>query len=89
MDGLIGWASASRCVFCFPYYQDTAQEIMLDLLGRKIAASLQLDGLNVVSALEAVGAEQTPVLQTLEIGRAIYERLLEASEHAPRHPGTA
>lgn len=66
----------------FPIYENTAQRIAFDLLAAKVSASLQVDGLDVQSALEAAGAEgaeRAAIEAMLSMGQAIYERLLRAA----------
>ena len=61
-----------------PHYTGTAQEVAVDLVARKVTASLQVDGLDVRGALEAAGGElaaRVAAEASLAMGRAIYERL--------------
>lgn len=63
----------------FPVYPDTAQAIAVDLLARKVTASLQVDGLTITGALEAAGAgedAQEMVEAQMAMGQAMYEALL-------------
>lgn len=69
-----------------PYYAETTQAIALQLLARKVAASLQTDGLNIVSALEAVGAGHQTAVHAMAIGRAIYAELLRGGGHGQPVP---
>jgi hypothetical protein len=60
------------------FYARTAQEIMFDLVAKKVSTSLQVDGLDPRSALEAAGAsaEESGSLSTaLSLGQAIYRSL--------------
>lgn len=67
-----------------PVYENTAQTLALDLLARKVSASLAVDGLDVASALDFAGAgEQDDALDVMEMGRAIYE-LLTGEQRALR-----
>jgi Intein splicing domain/Uncharacterised methyltransferase family (DUF6094) len=63
----------------YPVYAGTAQATARDLLGNKIKASLQTDGLDLASALEAVGAADEATkrgsLTALSLGQEIYARL--------------
>ena len=59
-----------------PYYEDTVQKVALDLVARKITASVQVDGLSIEGALERAGADGTDdeaSQAALGIGQAIYE----------------
>ncbi|MFW6012218.1 MAG: DUF6094 domain-containing protein [bacterium] len=60
-----------------PFYKGTAQEILFELVARKISASLQVDGLDVRAALEAAGAgdHSDGLDAALSLGRAIHRRL--------------
>ncbi len=65
-----------------PYYAGTMQKLAVDLVARKITASVQVDGLSIEGALESAGAgtgadEANQV--ALGIGQAIYEAWLGAS----------
>ena len=60
----------------FPYYKATVQELQLTLLGHKIAASRQTDGLDITSALAAVGASTDDTMSSLSVGQALYEMIL-------------
>lgn len=65
-----------------PYYPGTAQEIAFQLVGRKVSASLQVDGLDVRAALEAAGAgDGLPdgLDAALSLGRAVYRALRRAA----------
>ncbi|HVA89995.1 MAG TPA: DEAD/DEAH box helicase, partial [Chloroflexota bacterium] len=63
----------------YPVFRDTAQTTARDLLGQKIKASLQTDGLDIESALEAVGAgdesSRGGARAALSLGHEIYNRL--------------
>lgn len=61
-----------------PMYPGTAQEVAVDLVARKVTASLQVDALGVQGALEASGSGESSredLEATLAMGEAIYERL--------------
>jgi hypothetical protein len=66
-----------------PVYAGTAQELAMGLLGRKVAASTAVDGLDVSSALEAAGAGEGDTLNAMDLGRYIYETLVAESEPQP------
>ena len=62
-----------------PSYAGTAQEILLDLVARKVSTSLQVDGVDVQAALEAAGVGPDDGLElALSIGDAVYKRLVAA-----------
>jgi hypothetical protein len=60
-----------------PYYAGTVQKLALDLVARKISASVQVDGLSIEGALESAGASEASGDEAnraaLGIGQAIYE----------------
>lgn len=60
-----------------PYYVGTSQEAQFMLLGHKVAASRQADGLDVTSALMAAGAAQGDGIDAMSLGQAIYRLLSE------------
>lgn len=63
----------------FPAYGSTAQKVALELIAKKVTASLQVDGLSIQGALEAAGigaGERDALDATLQIGEAIYRRLV-------------
>ncbi len=62
-----------------PVYTGTAQELAHQLLLRKVAVSLQTDGLSAESALQAAGAgdEKEKAFDSMDFGRALYELLTE------------
>lgn len=63
----------------FPVYEATAQKLALDLVAKKVTASLQVDGLSIQGALEAAGigaGERNALDATMQIGEAIYRRLV-------------
>jgi hypothetical protein len=63
----------------FPVFAGTAQDVALQLVARKVTASLQVDGLSVQGALEAAGAgDDSRAALAMAIGRAIYEKLKAA-----------
>ena len=72
-----------------PYYQDTTQEIQHLLLGHKVQASRQTDGLDISSALIAAGAVAQDATDAMAIGKAIYQMLQDGAldrRHAPAQP---
>ncbi len=69
----IGQTRAVRILV--PVYADTPQSLAQDLLARKVAASEQVDGMDVAASLDAAGAGVRDALDTLEMGRAIYALL--------------
>jgi len=59
-----------------PYYAGTLQKLALDLVARKISASVQVDGLSIEGALESAGAGEgndEANQAAIGIGQAIYE----------------
>ncbi|HEX4495477.1 MAG TPA: DUF6094 domain-containing protein [Thermoanaerobaculia bacterium] len=58
-----------------PYYDRTVQKTALDLVARKVSASLQVDGLSIEGALESAGAGggADEAQAAMGIGQAIYE----------------
>ena len=60
----------------YPYYSGTLQKTALDLVARKITASLQVDGLSLAGALEAAGAlseeDRQHATAALAFGQALY-----------------
>jgi len=70
----IGQTEPVRLIY--PYYADTLQKAALDLVARKITASLQVDGLSLAGALEAAGAlseeDRLHATAALAIGQALY-----------------
>ena len=63
-----------------PYYPDTVQAAAHELLGRKVTASMQVDGIDISSALDAVGAGDEAGTDALSFGQAIYAMLLKERE---------
>jgi hypothetical protein len=64
----------------FPVYPG-AQELAYQLLLRKVAVSLQTDGLDAQSALEAAGAgDEKGAYDSMVFGRALYEALIGREE---------
>jgi hypothetical protein len=63
------------------FYRDTTQELAVELLAKKVTASLQVDGLSVQGALEAAGAvaedggAYIEKVSATSIGAAIYKIL--------------
>lgn len=78
----LGQTDIVHCLL--PYYDQTAQAQALQLLLWKIAMSLQADGLDWRAALQAIGAEDSPLpgLETVAIGEALY-RLLAGEIQLP------
>jgi hypothetical protein len=61
-----------------PYYPGTAQEVAIDLVARKVTASLQVDGLDLQAALEAAGASESStasIASAMQLGEAVYRAL--------------
>jgi hypothetical protein len=59
-----------------PYYTGTVQRTALDLVARKVTASVQVDGLSIEGALESAGAgdgDDEANQAAMGIGQAIYE----------------
>jgi hypothetical protein len=59
-----------------PYYAGTVQKLALDLVARKISASVQVDGLSIEGALESAGAgegKDEANQAALGMGQALYE----------------
>lgn len=69
-----------------PYYQDTSQTNQFNLLVNKIAASRQTDGLDITTALAAVGAVETDAIDTMAIGKALYKMLISEVRVRPSLP---
>lgn len=64
-----------------PFYAGTAQEKLLDLIARKVSASLQVDGLDLQAALEAAGASDdhtAGIAAAMSLGQAVYDALIAA-----------
>jgi hypothetical protein len=70
----IGQTEPVRLIY--PFYAGTLQKAALDLVARKITASLQVDGLSLAGALEAAGAlseeDRLHATAALAIGQALY-----------------
>ena len=66
----------------YPHYAGTLQKTALDLVARKITASLQVDGLSLAGALEAAGAlseeDRLHATAALAIGQALYQAATQA-----------
>lgn len=65
-----------------PFIVGTAQQIAFDLVASKVSASLQVDGLDLETALEAAGASEAEAgarAATMSLGEAIYRRLVAAA----------
>jgi hypothetical protein len=60
----------------FFVYQKTTQELARDLLGLKIAIASQTDGADMVTALNAAGAGDGDAIDSMELGRAIYDLIV-------------
>jgi hypothetical protein len=63
-----------------PCYARTTQQTLLDLLGRKVGASLQVDGLDLQAALEAAGAgdgnaRSAALASAMGMGQAIWNAM--------------
>lgn len=59
-----------------PYYAGTTQQAQHMLLGHKITASRQTDGLDITSALVAAGAADHDAIDAMAVGQAIYHMLV-------------
>jgi len=63
-----------------PYYAGTAEEVALELVAKKVTASLQVDGLDLQAALEAAGLlreRREPCVATaMSVGEAVYRALV-------------
>ncbi len=72
-----------------PHYELTAQTTLLDLLARKVVASMQVDGLDIRGALEGSGAgDEGSTLDAMAVGQALYEVLLDATPRQIPPPHT-
>lgn len=58
-----------------PYYEGTSQEAQFNLLGRKVQASRQTDGLDITTALAAAGVGESDGVDAMTIGKALFEML--------------
>ncbi len=58
-----------------PFYKATAQQTALELVARKVSASVQVDGISIEGALESAGAgdDDESVEAAMSMGQAIYE----------------
>jgi hypothetical protein len=58
-----------------PYFAGTVQKTALDLVARKLTASVQVDGLSIEGALESAGASEDDeaVQAVMGMGQALYE----------------
>ena len=67
------------CRVYVPYYSASTQETQFVLLGHKVAAARQTDGLDVTSALLAagVGENEAAAAAAMSVGQAIYRKLQE------------
>lgn len=59
----------------FPIYEGTTQEVLHRLLMHKVAVSTATDGLDAQSALEAAGVGVSASLDSMAVGRQLYEIL--------------
>ena len=59
-----------------PRYSGTAQVLMADLLARKVAISMSVDGLDAESALQSVGVGEG-YLSGLSVAKMLYEMMVE------------
>jgi hypothetical protein len=87
----IGADPAQPIEMLVPIYAGTAQEVALELIARKLSVSVQMDGLDVASQLEAAGAGDADTtgihhLALMNMGQAIFD-ILEG--HARRSPVSA
>ncbi len=65
----------------FPLYRGTPQEALHSLLLQKVAVSLQTDGLDAESALQAAGVGEDGGFNTFAVGRQLYEILTREVEY--------
>lgn len=65
----------------FPLYRGTPQEALHSLLLQKVAVSLQTDGLDAESALQAAGVGDEGGFNTFAVGRQLYELLTREVEY--------
>lgn len=74
----IGQTEPVRLVY--PYYAGTLLKTALDLVARKITASLQVDGLSLAGALEAAGAlsDEDRLHATAALAQALYRTAIQA-----------
>lgn len=60
-----------------PYYAGTVQKTALDLVARKVSASVQVDGLSIEGALESAGAgeddDSDSIRAAMGMGQALYD----------------
>ncbi len=79
----------AECRVYVPYYGATTQETQFVLLGHKVAAARQADGLDVTSALLAagVGQNEAAAASSLSLGQAIYRKLSEGVGRGPAANG--
>lgn len=70
----IGQTEPVRLVY--PYYAGTLQKTALDLVARKITASLQVDGLSLAGALS--DEDRLHATAALAIGQALYRTAIQA-----------
>lgn len=70
-----------------PYYDGTTQATLFQLLALKIQAAVQIDGVDIESALVTAGAslEGAPGLDGLSIGKALYEMMQNGQKQEAVH----
>lgn len=81
----IGKRAESRIYF--PVYAGTTQEALHRLLMHKVAVSISTDGLDAQSALEASGVGVNASLDSMAVGRQLYE-IIAGERRAPALPPT-
>jgi hypothetical protein len=59
----------------FPYFADTTQAMLRDLLARKVSVSMSTDGIDPESAMAAAGMSQDLTLAALSVGRQLFQLL--------------
>jgi hypothetical protein len=84
----IGADPAHPIEILVPVYAGTAQEVALELIARKLSVSMQMDGLDVESQLEAAGAgevDSTGIQQLalMNMGQAIFDILEGRAARSP------
>ena len=71
----IGQKLETRIVF--PFYEDTLQVQLYDLLMKKVAVSVSTDGLDPEAALQAAGVGEDTYLAGLSIGKQLWKMMME------------